>query len=38
VLRDLPALRPGVAHLEQLVEPVAFLTELAAEGFDLQLG
>ncbi|MFG3436114.1 saccharopine dehydrogenase NADP-binding domain-containing protein [Nonomuraea sp. NPDC047897] len=37
LLRDLPALPAGVRHIEQLVDPVAFLTELAADGFDLHL-
>lgn len=33
VIRRLPGLRPGVAHVEDLVDPVEFLTALAAEGF-----
>nr|BFE84301.1 hypothetical protein GCM10020093_069020 [Planobispora longispora] len=37
LIRRLPALPAGVRHIEQLVDPVAFLTELAAEGFDLHL-
>ncbi|GGS68781.1 hypothetical protein GCM10010156_29650 [Planobispora rosea] len=37
LIRQLPAPHPGVRHIEQLVDPVAFLTELAAEGFDLHL-
>ncbi|MGV9302722.1 saccharopine dehydrogenase NADP-binding domain-containing protein [Nonomuraea sp. NPDC003727] len=37
VLRRLSGLPPGVGHLEQLVDPVAFLTELAADGFRLDL-
>jgi hypothetical protein len=37
LVRDLPALPPGVRHIEQLVDPVAFLTELAAGGFALHL-
>ncbi|GAA3137611.1 hypothetical protein GCM10010466_30650 [Planomonospora alba] len=38
LVRRLPALPPGVRHIEQLVDPVAFLTELAAGGFGLHLG
>ncbi|MFG1697173.1 saccharopine dehydrogenase NADP-binding domain-containing protein [Nonomuraea sp. NPDC049309] len=37
LVRDLPALPPGVRHIEQLVDPVAFLTELAADEFELHL-
>ncbi|HEX6358189.1 saccharopine dehydrogenase family protein [Actinophytocola sp.] len=37
LVRRLPSMPPGVAHIEQLVEPAAFLAELAAEGFDLNL-
>nr|SBO97303.1 Carboxynorspermidine dehydrogenase [Nonomuraea gerenzanensis] len=37
LIRDLPALPPGVRHLEQLVDPAAFLPELAAGGFELHL-
>lgn len=37
MVRHLPALPPGVRHIEQLVDPVTFLTELAADGFDLHL-
>ncbi|MBB4913997.1 saccharopine dehydrogenase family protein [Streptosporangium saharense] len=37
VVRDLPTFPAGVRHIEQLVDPVAFLTELAADGFDLAL-
>ncbi|TDD57222.1 saccharopine dehydrogenase [Nonomuraea terrae] len=37
LIRDLPALPPGVRHIEQLVDPAAFLAELAAGGFDLRL-
>lgn len=37
LIRALPALPPGVRHIEQLVDPVAFLTELAVDGFDLHL-
>ncbi|MEV4092520.1 saccharopine dehydrogenase family protein [Streptosporangium saharense] len=37
VVRDLPTFPAGVRHIEQLVDPVAFLTELAADGFDLVL-
>ena len=35
VIRRLPGLPCGVAHLENLVDPEEFLTALAAEGFDL---
>ncbi|MEV0390371.1 saccharopine dehydrogenase NADP-binding domain-containing protein [Nonomuraea sp. NPDC050643] len=38
LVRDLPALAPGVRHIERLVDPVAFLSELAADGFTLDLG
>ncbi|MGW3353659.1 saccharopine dehydrogenase family protein [Nonomuraea rubra] len=38
LIRRLPGLPAGAGHIEQLVEPVAFLTELAAEGFALDLG
>jgi NAD(P)-dependent dehydrogenase (short-subunit alcohol dehydrogenase family) len=38
LVRRLPTLPPGVAHIEQLVEPAPFLTELAADGFTLDLG
>ncbi|WP_433789390.1 saccharopine dehydrogenase NADP-binding domain-containing protein [Actinoplanes sp. CA-252034] len=37
VIRRLPGLRPGVAHLERLVGPTEFLTALTAEGFQLEL-
>ncbi|PWK47611.1 saccharopine dehydrogenase NADP-binding domain-containing protein [Actinoplanes xinjiangensis] len=37
VIRRLPALNPGVAHLEDLVDPTEFLTALTADGFELQL-
>jgi hypothetical protein len=37
LVRHLPGLPPGARHVEQLVDPVAFLTELAADGFDLDL-
>lgn len=37
LVRQLPALPPGVRHIEQLVTPTAFLTELAADGFTLDL-
>ncbi|MCN0179849.1 saccharopine dehydrogenase family protein [Salinispora arenicola] len=37
LVRDLPALPSGVRHIEHLVEPEAFLTELAASGFLLDL-
>lgn len=35
VIRRLPELPPGVAHIDRLVDPAAFLTALAADGFDL---
>jgi hypothetical protein len=38
IIRHLPALPPGVGHVEQLVEPATFLTDLAANGFALHLG
>ncbi|MFD1937605.1 MULTISPECIES: saccharopine dehydrogenase family protein [Nonomuraea] len=34
----LPAMAPGVGHVDQLVDPVPFLTELAAGRFTLDLG
>lgn len=37
LIRHLPTLPPGVRHIEQLVDPIAFLTELATDGFDLHL-
>ncbi|MEV4471336.1 saccharopine dehydrogenase NADP-binding domain-containing protein [Nonomuraea sp. NPDC049504] len=37
LIRRLPGLPAGAGHIEQLVEPVTFLTELAAEGFALDL-
>ncbi|SEH02156.1 Saccharopine dehydrogenase NADP binding domain-containing protein [Nonomuraea solani] len=37
LIRDLPALPPGVRHIEQLVDPVTFLTELATGGYVLDL-
>jgi predicted thioesterase len=37
VIRRLPGLPSGVAHLENLVDPEEFLTPLAAEGFDVTL-
>ncbi|WP_327582387.1 saccharopine dehydrogenase NADP-binding domain-containing protein [Nonomuraea sp. NBC_00507] len=37
LIRDLPAMPPGVRHIEQLVDPVAFLTELASGTVDLRL-
>lgn len=37
LVRRLPGLARGAAHIEQLVEPRAFLAELAADGFDLRL-
>lgn len=33
LLRRLPGLPPGVAHIEQRVDPGGFLTDLAADGF-----
>ncbi|TYB62246.1 NAD(P)H-binding protein [Nonomuraea sp. PA05] len=38
LIRQLPGLPPGAAHIEQLVDPVPFLTELATDGFALDLG
>jgi hypothetical protein len=38
LVRRLPALPAGVRHIEQLVEPAAFLTEIGANGFALDLG
>ncbi|TDE57725.1 saccharopine dehydrogenase [Nonomuraea mesophila] len=38
LIRHLPGLPAGAHHVEQLVDPAAFLTELAADGFDLDLG
>ncbi|MEU4580229.1 saccharopine dehydrogenase NADP-binding domain-containing protein [Nonomuraea sp. NPDC023979] len=38
LIRHLPDLPPGAAHIEQLVDPVPFLTELATGGFALDLG
>jgi hypothetical protein len=38
LIRHLPALPPGVRHIEQLMEPATFLTELSADGFALNLG
>ncbi|MEV1002951.1 saccharopine dehydrogenase NADP-binding domain-containing protein [Nonomuraea sp. NPDC050202] len=37
LLRHLPGLPAGVRHIEQLVDPIAFLTELAADGFVLDV-
>jgi hypothetical protein len=37
IIRRLPGLRPGVAHIENLVDPVEFLTALTADGFQLEL-
>jgi hypothetical protein len=37
LIRHLPDLPSGVGHIEQLVEPDAFLTELAAGGYTLDL-
>ncbi|MFB9530276.1 hypothetical protein [Nonomuraea roseola] len=34
----LPGLPPGAAHIEQLVDPERFLTELATDGFALDFG
>ncbi|MBW6437201.1 saccharopine dehydrogenase NADP-binding domain-containing protein [Actinoplanes hulinensis] len=33
VIRRLPVLRPGVHHIENLVDPADFLTALAVDGF-----
>lgn len=38
LIRRLSAFPAGVAHIEQLVEPAAFLAELAANGFTVDLG
>lgn len=37
LIRRLPSMPPGVRHIEQLVDPAGFLTELASYGFDLEL-
>ncbi|MFD1366294.1 NAD(P)H-binding protein [Actinoplanes sichuanensis] len=37
VIRRLPELRPGIAHLEDLVDPTEFLTALTGDGFQLEL-
>lgn len=37
IIDHLPTLLRGVRHIEQLVDPLAFLTELAADGFELHL-
>jgi hypothetical protein len=37
VIRRLPGLPPGVAHIENLLDPAEFLTALAAAGFHLAL-
>ncbi|GAA0925465.1 saccharopine dehydrogenase NADP-binding domain-containing protein [Nonomuraea longicatena] len=37
LIRRLPELPRGAHHIEQLVEPVEFLTELSGAGFDLHL-
>lgn len=37
VVRRLNELPPGVRHIEQVVEPAAFLNELTAHGFDVTL-
>ncbi|AQZ63517.1 unnamed protein product [[Actinomadura] parvosata subsp. kistnae] len=38
IVRHLPGLPAGVRHIEQLVDPIAFLTELAADAFALDTG
>ncbi|WP_046468088.1 saccharopine dehydrogenase family protein [Allosalinactinospora lopnorensis] len=38
LLRRLPDLPAGVHHIERLVDPAEFLTELASHGFALDLG
>jgi hypothetical protein len=38
LIRRLPGLPPGASHIEQLVEPVPFLTEPAGEGSALDFG
>lgn len=38
LIGKLPGLPPGAAHIEQLVDSVPFLTELAGQGFGLDLG
>ncbi|GAA2118216.1 saccharopine dehydrogenase family protein [Actinomadura alba] len=38
VVRQLDALPAGVRHIDEVIEPVGFLTELAGHGFDLDLG
>ncbi|MGR6919753.1 saccharopine dehydrogenase NADP-binding domain-containing protein [[Actinomadura] parvosata] len=38
IVRHLPGLPAGVRHIEQLVDPIAFLTELAADAFVLDTG
>ena len=38
LIRELPELPSGAHHVEQLVDPVRFLDELAAGGFELDLG
>jgi hypothetical protein len=38
VVRRLAALPAGVRHIDEVIEPVGFLTELAEYGFDLHLG
>ncbi|MFI6478356.1 saccharopine dehydrogenase [Nonomuraea sp. NPDC050663] len=37
LIRDPASFPPGVWHIEELVDPVAFLTELAHDGFELHL-
>ncbi|QYC41699.1 Glutamyl-tRNA reductase [Nonomuraea coxensis DSM 45129] len=37
LVRHLPGLPAGVRHIEQLVDPIAFLTGLAADGFVLDV-
>ncbi|WP_328474477.1 saccharopine dehydrogenase [Actinoplanes sp. NBC_00393] len=36
VIRSLPDLPPGIHHIDQVIEPVPFLTALAGEGFEVQ--
>ncbi|MBC6456534.1 saccharopine dehydrogenase NADP-binding domain-containing protein [Actinomadura sp. HBU206391] len=38
LIRRLDALPAGVRHIDQVVEPVEFLSELSKHGFDLDLG
>lgn len=37
LVRHLPQAKAGVHHIEHLVDPITFLTELAAEGFALDI-